>query len=199
LHPDTAQVAAHMREFGLNTLGRAVYDATFSEIMRPFAHAISVTLAAHAGEILIKARIAEEHPLLIFQNLPRSTDSSDLLDIHQLLERGKTVGYADLPELMWATTGYQMAEAARFLEFGRLRNAIAHFAIPDSDVEDETIRYAFQVLDPLIGDFWNETLVPYAEVWDEEIAIEGYLGECLEQLSIEPPNPITQAILAGSQ
>ena len=199
MHPDTAQVAAHMREFGLHALGRAVYDATFSEFLRPFTHAISVTLAALAGEILIKARIAEEHPLLIFQNLPKSTNSADLLDIQQLLEQGKTVGYADLPELLWATTGYQMAEATRFLEFGKLRNAIAHFAVPDSRVEDETIKYAFEVLDPILGDLWNETLIPYAVVWDEEIVAGLYLNECLEELSIRPSNPLSLAALAESQ
>ena len=47
MHPDTVQVAKHMRDYGLSVLGRAVADTTFNEMMRPFAHPMAVTLAAH--------------------------------------------------------------------------------------------------------------------------------------------------------
>ena len=33
MHPDTKQVADHMRRFRMAILGRAVYDLTFSEMM----------------------------------------------------------------------------------------------------------------------------------------------------------------------
>lgn len=56
MNPETKQVSQHMKEFGLHILGRAIYDATFSEMMRPFAHMLSVVHAAHGAEILIKAR-----------------------------------------------------------------------------------------------------------------------------------------------
>ena len=70
VHPDTREVAAHMREFGLAILGRAAYDLTFSEMMAPYKHAMAIGHAAHGAEIVIKARIAQEHPLLLFTHLP---------------------------------------------------------------------------------------------------------------------------------
>ena len=48
-----------MREFGPCVLGRAIYDSTFSEMTRPFAHALAVVHAAHGAEIVLKARVAE--------------------------------------------------------------------------------------------------------------------------------------------
>ena len=65
MHPDTREVAAHMKELGLTVLGRAIHDSTFSETMRPFAHGLAVVHAAHGAEIVLKARIAQEHPLLL--------------------------------------------------------------------------------------------------------------------------------------
>jgi hypothetical protein len=38
VHPETKQVSQHMKEFGFSILGRAIYDATYCEIQRPFAH-----------------------------------------------------------------------------------------------------------------------------------------------------------------
>jgi hypothetical protein len=42
MNPETKQVSQHMKEFGLHILGRAIYDATFSEMTRPFAYMLSV-------------------------------------------------------------------------------------------------------------------------------------------------------------
>jgi hypothetical protein len=163
--------------------------------MKPYAHSISVTLAAHAGEILVKARIAEQHPLLIFETLPRSSETPELLGIEQLLVGGKTVPYSQLPELLWASTGYRMPDPASFLEFGRLRNTIAHFAVPDGDLSNETLLYTFRVIDPLIGNFWDDTLVPYAETWDEVIVDEGHLQDRIKALGIDIANPRTRSAL----
>ncbi len=85
MHPDTGQVADHMREFGLTALGRAAYEVTFNEMTRPFAHAMAVGHAAHGAEITIKARIAEEHPLLLFTILPKSTKAEDQLTLKESL------------------------------------------------------------------------------------------------------------------
>lgn len=63
---EAKKISEHMKEFGYCLLARAIHYAAFSEYGRPYVHAISITLAHQASEILIKARIAEEHPLLIF-------------------------------------------------------------------------------------------------------------------------------------
>ncbi len=110
MHPETKQVVKHMKEFGFHVLGRAIYDATFSEMMRPFAHVLSVVHVAHGAEILIKARIAQEHPLLIFKSYPKSSTTKDLLSIKELFEYGRTLMYSELPEVLWASTGYRIKQ-----------------------------------------------------------------------------------------
>jgi hypothetical protein len=96
VHPDTRKIAEHMREFGLALLGRSLEDVTFSEMLSPYVHAMGVVTCAHSAEIIIKARIAEEHPLLIFNKLPKP-DPTLLLDVSALMTEGRTLAYEDLP------------------------------------------------------------------------------------------------------
>ena len=192
MNPETKQVSQHMKEFGLHILGRAIYDATFSEMMRPFAHMLSVVHAAHGAEILIKARIAEEHPLLIFKSYPKSNTTKDVLSIKELFKYGRTLMYSELPEVLWATTGYRIKELDRYLKFGELRNIIVHFsADPDCEASTETLKFALEVLDHIVQDFWGESLIYYSQEWDDIIISEGYLREQIEQLNIQV-HPDTQ-------
>jgi len=90
MHPDTRNIAGSMKDFGLHILGRAIVDATFNEMMKPFAHPLAIVHAAHGAEIVLKARIAQEHPLLIFENLPKSRSTQGDLTITELLDCGRT-------------------------------------------------------------------------------------------------------------
>ncbi|MEG3835791.1 hypothetical protein QUA46_19915 [Microcoleus sp. MON2_D6] len=192
MNPETKQVSQHMKEFGLHILGRAIYDATFSEITRPFAHMLSVVHAAHGAEILIKARIAEEHPLLIFKSYPKSNTTKDVLSIKELFKYSRTLIYSELPEVLWATTGYRIKELDRYQKFGDLRNIIVHFsAAPDCEASTETLKFALEVLDYIVQDFWGESLIYYSQEWDDVIISEGYLREQIEQLNIQV-HPDTQ-------
>jgi len=75
------------------------------------------------------------------------------------------------------TTGYQIKDVQRFKEFGKLRNMIMHFAVPDADNSGETLKFAFEVVYSMLQDFWNDSVIPYAEIWDDVIVAEGYLQE----------------------
>ena len=191
MHHETKQVSQNMKEFGFHILGRAIYDATFSEMMRPFVHVLSVVHAAHGAEILIKARIAEEHPLLIFKSYPKSNKTKDTLSIKELFEHGRTLMYSDLPEVLWAATGYRIKELDKYQKFGDLRNTIVHFAAPDCEASAETLRFALEVFDPIVRDFWGESLIDYSEYWDDSIISDGYLREQIEALNIQV-HPETQ-------
>jgi hypothetical protein len=185
MHPDTRQVAEHMKDYSFHLLGKALYDATFSEMTDPFAHTLSVVQAAHGAEILVKARIAQEHPLLIFSTYPKSSSTGDLLGIKELFEKGKTLNYSDLPEVLWATTGYRMKHSDRFKLFGDLRNGLVHFAAPVIDASAETIKFAFEVMDPMAHDFWNDSFVGYAASWDSGAICEGGLPDILKKLKVQ--------------
>lgn len=192
MHPETRQVAEHMREFGLNVMGRAIYDATFADL--GFDHALSVTHAVHAAEILLKARIAQEHPLLIFSSLPAPSTTERELTISELVEHGRSYCYQDLPNLLWATTGHRIERLDDYREFGQLRNQIIHFAVPDNKaLAAKTLRFAVEVVDPLLELFWNTSAIPYASNWDP-IIYEGYLEERLIRIGVEI-NPRIRRIL----
>ena len=192
MNPETKQVSQHMKEFGLHILGRAIYDATFNEMMSPFSHMLSVVHAAHGAEILIKARIAEEHPLLIFKSYPKSNTTKDALSIKELFKSGRTLMYSDLPEVLWAATGYRIKELDRYLKFGQLRNTIVHCSpVPDCEASTETLKFALEVLDHIVHDFWGESLICYSECWDDAIISDGYLREQIERLNIQV-HPDTQ-------
>lgn len=162
MHPELSNVASHMRKLGLNSLAHAIHlllspylgDSDFGD----YKNDLAVLQAAHAGEILGKAAIAEQHPLLIFSRLPKSTQAKeDWLGIKALFEAGRTVGYQDIPERLWATTGYKIKEVDLYQEFGKLHNSIQHFAsIKDSNyLTYQTLRFVFGIVDPLIHHFWE--------------------------------------------
>ena len=57
-------VHKHMRHLGLAALAHANWHANFHSFENDWWPELSVLQAAHAAEILIKARIAQQHPLL---------------------------------------------------------------------------------------------------------------------------------------
>jgi hypothetical protein len=102
--------------------------------------------------------------LLVFDDLPRSTQSEVAhLDFQLLFEKGRTVQYQDLPERLWAATGIRLPHVDLYLRFGRLRNAIQHFAPPKINPSRETLDFIFRVLDPFIHDTWGLYAIDFNE------------------------------------
>lgn len=157
-------VHVHMRSLGLGALTHANWHANYFSHDNEHWAELSVIQAAHAAEILIKARIAEEHPLLIFEQLPKPDGTTEsLLNLEQLLENGRTFQYKDLPHRLWATTGIKLPNLELYQSFGRLRNAIQHFTSPDWNVSDEAIEFIYGVVDPFINQCWGLCAVDYNE------------------------------------
>ena len=121
-----------------------------------------VVHTAIAAEILLKARIAQEHPLLIFSKLPNSDPRKDTLTLIDLLESGQTLSYDGLPNQLWATTGIKIERLNQYIEFGRLRNQIIHFSMTNANALDTlTLRYSLEVLDPLVESFWGRSVIDF--------------------------------------
>ncbi|ELS5718620.1 hypothetical protein ABR073_001504 [Escherichia coli] len=104
------KVHEHMIVLGAGSLAHANYLAHFYDMSNSMWSQLGVLQAAHACEIFLKARLAQEHPLLIFESLPKSTadcvnKTTGLLDFESLLEKGQTITYSELPEKVWAATG----------------------------------------------------------------------------------------------
>ena len=163
MNSELLTIANDMRELGLAALAHANRHSAYYDPCNPEWHKLSVLQAAHAAEVLIKARIAEEHPLLIFEKFPKI--SSIDISLSQLFNAGKTIDWSDLPTRLWATTGIKLANLDQFKEFGMLRNGIQHFgATPNKDeLGLKTLQFIFSVIDPFINDCWGLYAVNYDE------------------------------------
>lgn len=176
MHKDLRNVWDHMLDLGICGLAHAVQSSVFAPFENRRIHELSVLHAAHAAEILLKARIAQEHPLLIFERVPDPIDDATTLTFEALVERGQTIQYQSLPTRLWATTGLRLSDLQLYKDFGRLRNSIQHFASPiGRDLSRETLAFIFGVLDPFINECWGIYAVDYNEDTTLEYVIEGLL------------------------
>lgn len=157
-----------MIDLGAGSLAHANYLAHFYDMSNPMWSQLGVLQAAHACEIFLKARLAQEHPLLIFESLPKSTadcvnKTTGLLDFESLLEKGQTITYSELPEKVWAATGKKINNIKLYNDFGRLRNSIQHFAAPNKDVSLLTSQFIYEVIDPFINSEWGMCAMDYCD------------------------------------
>ena len=165
MNKELKEISKHMLGLGLGSLAHANLHSHLYSFENHWWAELSVIQAAHAAEIIIKAKIAEEHPLLIFEQLPRlNKQEIGPLEIKHLFEKGRTVQYADLPDRLWAATGLTLKNIEQFRSFGKLRNTIQHFAPPkDVDFGSQTIEFIYGVIDPFIHDCWGLYAIDYNE------------------------------------
>lgn len=164
MNPALKNVATHMKGLGLGALMHALRLSLYVDYDNDSWADLSVLNAAHAAELLIKARIAAEHPLLIFTQLPKSTQASGaLLDFKDLFERGQTLEFHELPERLWAATGETLPAPDVYSRFGKFRNAIQHFAPPAEDASARTLEFVFSVIDPFINRTWGLFAIDFNE------------------------------------
>lgn len=155
------KVPENMLSLGRATLAHAInmlafYDSTARYNQNEQRDSIAVLTAAHAAEILIKSRIAQEHPLLIFRDIPKQgRTSGDSLTLADLMTSGRTLLFNELPDRLWAATGYELPEQETYQSFGKLRNTIQHFGRPDRQLTDETVKFVFAVVQPFLWEHWN--------------------------------------------
>lgn len=179
MNPELKNISEHILTMGVGVLSQAqrnTFYTSYGYDSRLDEGVYGVLQAAHAAELIIKAAIAEQHPLLIFSNLPKSTKEEDgFLSLNDLFESGKTIQYVDLPERLWAATGYKIEAIDLFNKFGKLRNCIQHFATPDRDLRTETTDFIYKVVDPILGHFWNKYAIEYVD-------LDGYEDDIFEMI-----------------
>lgn len=179
MNPALNGIWNHMQELGLMALAHANYHASCYSPDNPRWSEFSVLQAAHAAELLIKARIAQEHPMLVFEQLPRSTKvSGSFIDIKDLFEQGRTIQWTGLPEQLWATTGIKLQNTDLFYNFGRLRNGIQHFAPSPQlmNLGEITLRFVFEVIDPFIHECWGLYAIDFNEDYEPYIYLTSTLA-----------------------
>lgn len=157
-----------MLRLGLGALAHAHRHACYMSMENDRWPDLAVLQAAHAAEIIVKARIAQEHPLLLFDSLPtRKKAKSQRLELLDLVEHGRTIQWSELPERLWAAAGIELADEERFREFGKLRNTIQHFAAPEGlNLQEKVLRFTFGIVDPLLVECWGLCAVDYDEDYE---------------------------------
>lgn len=177
MNPALKDIWQHMQSLGLGALAHANRHAAYTAMENQRWPELAVLQAAHSAELLIKARIAQEHPLLIFEDLPRSTQAvNKTLDWVDLFEKGRTLEWKDLPERLWAVTGIVLPNKPIFEAFGRLRNGIQHFGPPPGkDPGEETLNFVFNVIDPFINSCWGLYAIDYDEDYEPYLYFVGTL------------------------
>jgi hypothetical protein len=152
-------VAKNMRVTGMLLFRDALLDALKTHRTEPI---LCVVHMAQAAEILLKARIAQEHPLLIFSKIPAPKDDQQCLSLSDLLEGGRTFSYMELPNQLWATTSIKIDNKKEFCNFGSLRNQLVHFSRTNqTDLDLQTLKYGLDILDPLVKGFWGKSVIDF--------------------------------------
>lgn len=179
MHENLERVPEHLMKLGIGMLAQAQKNSLYTGRASYLDEGVFAVLqAAQSAEILIKAAIAQEHPLLIFSKVPSSKlVDGELLSIEHVFEKGQTIKYCDLPEKLWAVTGYKLQEQDTFLHFGKLRNTIHHFALPNDEVDlrRETIQFIYKVIDPLLKHFWKGSALNHFDIFDSMDDIQAKL------------------------
>ncbi len=162
-------IPVDMRELGLAALSHANRIEPQTDKWAE----LSILQVAHAMEILIKARIAEEHPLLVFDKLPKPTKNGaneiiDELTISKLSEKGHTIEWSSLLDTLWAVNNVKSINFAEFNKFGNIRNCIQHFGIIPTDgtvsVSHLTsLEFIYNVIDPFIHECWGIYAIDYCQ------------------------------------
>jgi hypothetical protein len=168
----------------VGALAQANMHAAFSDPGNEHWDFISVTNAAHAGELFLKAIIAKEHPLLIFKDLFSLDDNNaGALDLVSLIKRGRTHDFEKLPQVLWVTTGQRLPNADCFERLRRVRNSIQHFCAPENeDFRALSLEFIYTIIDPLIRENFGLFAIEYHE---DHSAGYDYLVACVVRYELK--------------
>ena len=181
------QIAENMKELGLAALAH-VNNIRLMEDR--WSGILSVLQVAHAMEILAKARIAQEHPLLLFDTYPKPTKRESRIinemTLSQLSEKGRTIEWSSIIEMLWLVADMKTVDISAFNEFGEIRNAIQHFGIVSKEKSVSyltSLQFIYGTIDPFINESWGLFAVDYCQDYHEDSEDNSnywnYIRECL--------------------
>lgn len=189
MHEALRQIPERIVGVAKGALAQANQHAVFLDPGNEHWDQICVLNAAHAGELFIKAIIAQEHPLLIFKDVFSVDDKTSAdLSVEKLIERGRTYDFKDLPKLLWVATGKRIPDMESFEKIQRSRNAIQHFCAPETDdLRLLALEFIYKNIDPLIHESFGLCAIEYHE--DHSIGYD-YVVSCIvgHELLFEIPD-----------
>ncbi|KFE33753.1 hypothetical protein [Thioclava atlantica] len=165
MNPVLEKIPDRILKLALGALAQANTHAVYFDPGNEHWEYMSVLNAAHAGELVLKAIIAREHPLLIFNDIFKLDDErSDGLDLEKLIRKGKTHSFEQLPKVLWAVTGIRTPNLECFDRLRKARNSIQHFCAPDDDdLRALSLEFLYTIIDPLLADCFGVYTIEYHE------------------------------------
>lgn len=155
MHSSLKGISTRIRDLAMDALTRANTDAVYYDPGKEHRISLAPLAAAHAGELLLKALIAKEHPLLLFKNIGEKT-TNDEIDLEWLLKYGRTHDFTKLPSVLWATSGIKIPDMDSFRRIAELRNQIQHFVDErNSDVQFECLNFIYSNIDPMLNEHFG--------------------------------------------
>lgn len=195
MHPVLRSIPEKILESAQGALAQANTHAAFFDPGNEHWGNMSVLNAAHAGELVMKAMIADTHPLLVFKNVFDLDDGiSAELDISRLLAKAKAHDFQHLPAILWAVRAIRIPDKESFDRLRLLRNAIQHFYHPEGvddlgeAARDASLNFIYNNIDPLLNEYFGLYAIEFHE--DHHVGYD-YLVGCLiarEQKFSMPPD-----------
>jgi hypothetical protein len=113
--------------------------------------------------------------------LPTLDDKqADELGLQMLLTRGQTHDFAKLPQVLWATAGIRIPNAACYERLRLARNAIQHFCKPDEeDLRGLSLEFIYSIIDPLIAKQFELYSIEFHE--DHSVGYDHLVGTLLRR------------------
>lgn len=155
MHPSLVGLSDKILNLATDALRRANTDAVFFDPGMEHRQTLAPLAAAHAGELVLKALIAREHPLLLFKNVGEKA-TNDEINLDWLLAHGRTHDFSRLPSLLWASAGIELPDPESFQAIARRRNQVQHFLDTSAgNVREECLDFIYNNLDPLLRDHFG--------------------------------------------
>ncbi len=188
MHDSLKCLPARILQLATDALTRANTDAVYFDPGMEHRQSLAPLAAAHAGELLLKALIAGEHPLLLFKNIGENT-TNDEINLDWLLKNGRTHDFSRLPSVLWAASGILIPDIVSFRRIAGLRNQVQHFVDDrDADVQFECLNFIYSNLDPMLYNHFGLFACRFHE--DE---FDDYIIGCLlsHQIKFTVPDDLT--------
>jgi len=109
---DKEGISFTMQNFGLSMIAKGILTSLQKDDL-PYTHAMGIINVTNGFEILIKAKIVEEHPLLIFDKITKNEKITEQeLEFEYLLKNGRTnilnchINYGQLLDIKLKTKNF---------------------------------------------------------------------------------------------
>ncbi len=170
MHSIFKEIPDRILENSLGALRHANTQAVFFDPGNEHWGNTSVLSAATAGELLIKAIIANQHPLLIFKDIFNIDDNASAeMPLDRMIDRSKTHDFQNLPSVLWAVCNERIPDKESFDRVRRVRNAIQHLFHPDglnnygAAARDISLNFIYKNIDPLLNMHFGLYAIEYHE------------------------------------